>query len=167
MRSAVDEMSSKLSHHVSTVLTHSFRQESKRRRLWLVVVVLAQLGLAWMLFRVANARAESYFRTTYYDPFSPTSFHHDSAFLSYISPSSHFHNSATGLFLPEYVPNMQTSIEKTRTWHFYIRCLYILWDSIVSLGLDSTGFPHGSFLGHTSILSSVDQVSASMPIVPT
>lgn len=103
IRSAVDEMGSRLSSQVSgahrntdnphacvssldgvksspvssssdqvtTVLTDSFAQESRRRRTWLLLAILSELALLWLIFSFANARANLLYRTTYYDPFFP------------------------------------------------------------------------------------------------
>lgn len=56
---------------VTCVLNETFARENRRRKLWFLFLILAELSLVWALFNFANARANLLYQTTYYDPFSP------------------------------------------------------------------------------------------------
>lgn len=56
---------------MTCVLNETFAQEQRRRQLWFLFLILAELFLVWGLFALANARANLLYQTTYYDPFSP------------------------------------------------------------------------------------------------
>lgn len=56
---------------VSCVLNETFAKENRKRKLWFLFLLLAELSLLWAIFSLANARANLLYQTTYFDPFSP------------------------------------------------------------------------------------------------
>ncbi|KAK9896418.1 hypothetical protein P389DRAFT_79132 [Cystobasidium minutum MCA 4210] len=71
LKNTLEDMGSKFTTQVTCVLNETFARENRRRKLWFLFLILAELTLLWGFFSFANARAKLLYQTTYYDPFSP------------------------------------------------------------------------------------------------
>ncbi|GAA5937650.1 uncharacterized protein JCM15063_002079 [Sporobolomyces koalae] len=71
LRQSIEDMGLLVGDQVARALSDSIDRENRKRKHWLAFAFCFQIGLFWIVLRLANARSSSLLHTAYYDPFQP------------------------------------------------------------------------------------------------
>ncbi|GAA5902745.1 uncharacterized protein JCM6883_007227 [Sporobolomyces salmoneus] len=97
LRKSIAEMGQLVGDQVAQAVHETLHQESRKRAHWLALAFCFQLGLFWLVLRLANARSLSLLDSSYYDPFKP---HEFSLLLSPYTEDVPLHPDTIALFTP-------------------------------------------------------------------
>ncbi|GAA5961692.1 hypothetical protein JCM3765_000478 [Sporobolomyces pararoseus] len=97
LRKSIAEMGQLVGDQVAQSVNDTLTAETRKRAHWLALAFCFQLGLFWILLRLANAQSSSLLDSGYYDPFQP---HFFNLPINPYAPDAALHPDTIALFTP-------------------------------------------------------------------